>query len=272
MPARTKEQLKSYFKIGSRPTAGHYSDLIDSVFNVVDNEEIGFNPLGRVLFVDNFFSGSPFEDGGERGFISKPYRSLDEAINDSISGDTIVIYPGIEPYRPINMFKPGISYFAYPGVVIKNNISVSPLEPIFSDAAESAGTVKVYGYAEFEEDGATVAELTKALSKIEFKGASIKLNLEEAALVIAANAKLLLESTTIVSTVEDTATDAAIENSGIVRIKDTSMISDAASPARSLGGSGVFEIMGTFSTNMSLKSGTVPMGGTFNYDENYQVF
>jgi len=113
MPIRDQETLKEYFSKGRRPTAGHYEDLIDSIYGAIGN----INP-------DASYSATLFVDGGTevtegmRGSVNLPFNTIEAALNASQSGDLIIIFPFSGIYEAPNLYRGNINYYAFPGVII----------------------------------------------------------------------------------------------------------------------------------------------------------
>lgn len=143
MPQKTREELKVYYEQGSAPVQGQHEDLIDSFLNIVDDSAgiIQPSPLGKTLFVDANASGP-----GLRGNIYQPYQNPNQALLDATSGDTIILLPG--EYICTNLYKPGVSYYAFPGVVVIHEDNVYAL---FDDSSHGVGFINFKGFAKFIE-------------------------------------------------------------------------------------------------------------------------
>ena len=89
------------------------------VGNLIGTSSYYSLPNNQVLFVTP--SGS--DTTGLRNRIDYPFQTLTGAHSASISGDTIVVFPGT--YSDYNLGKNGVNWFAYPGAKIYYNSPVS---------------------------------------------------------------------------------------------------------------------------------------------------
>lgn len=145
MAIKTKEELYTYYKSGDKTTEGQWFDLIDSLFNILDNGD-DLNPYtyNRILFVD----AAATLDAPVKGQLIRPYASVNDAYGEAVSGDLIVIFAGT--YNCNNLFKDGVSYYAFPGVVLVND-ALSSSDSLFTDTIfTEGGFCRLMGYAELQ--------------------------------------------------------------------------------------------------------------------------
>lgn len=146
MPAKSRVELKAFFKSGSKASQSQYIDLIDSFYGLTgDNSNVLPDVFQRTLFVDeNAVPGT-----GEKGKLNNPFATLGEARLAAQSGDTIIVFPGT--YTTGNLFKPGVNYYALEGVTIITS-GMSAFAPVlFTDQVGAisgeGGICGLYGRA-----------------------------------------------------------------------------------------------------------------------------
>lgn len=149
MPIKTKPELKVYYERGSRASESQWFDLIDSLFNILDDgDELVPHEYQNVLYVDAASTVT-----GVVGDITNPYANPNLAQADADSGDLIVIFPG--SYSVDNLFKAGVSYFAFPGVTLTNagnSIGGGPPAFFHDFAPIPAGECTLRGFADLIDD------------------------------------------------------------------------------------------------------------------------
>ena len=298
MPQRSREVLKTYFAKGTRPTADHYIDLIDSFgLTAPDGTTNGdgtieIKPFGRTLFVDNFTEPSTADLDGVRGVITRPYSTLQEAILDANAGDLIVILPSQTPYSATQLFVPGLSYYAFPGVIIENTASGTPI--FFGQAS---GVCKLTGYATLRTSvGGMIARVDGSGAQLHIECSTIEGGALEKIIEIAApsnfgdNApKVLVERAKITSSAVVPPPEPPVDGeeppvappsmpliqnqNGIIRLKNIEIISSTQATAiESIGGFGVYEILGSVTSNMRPSVDANVTVGHLSFNEQISVW
>lgn len=100
--------------------------------------------MGNTLFVSG--KGKTVANGAERESISNHFSSLTEAKNAALSGDNIIIAPGVYT-NPGNLWKDGVTYFFNKGA------QVNFTGALFTPSANQ--TCSVLGYGDFTQTGAS---------------------------------------------------------------------------------------------------------------------
>lgn len=284
MPVRTKEELRSFFQPGRRPLSSHFIDVVDSF--LIDPSGSGspgdgildINAYSKTLFVDN---GANSAIAGIKGFINKPYSSIDDALVDATIGDTIVIFASGTNYTPAQMFKAGVKYFAYPGVKIVTDAIAS--SALFTDGS-GAGVCEFYGEAEIVlAPGDKAVDLTQDGSQLILKCKSIEtaangtsFSLSSLATLNQDRPKLMLEGTVVLSQADNnTVTEPVIDNqNGIVRLKNAELLTtNALNSINAFGNvAGIYEIIGNVTTNMTNEANVNISVGHLSYNKDISVW
>ncbi len=99
-------------------------------------------PVGNLVWVD---SVNGVDGAAKRGRVTIPFRTITSALNAAVSGDTIVVLPGVytEALTPRDL----INFYFYPGA----SIQLSGAAPIFSVTTPIKFAIR--GYGEFNQTG-----------------------------------------------------------------------------------------------------------------------
>ena len=167
--SKFKESINTTFDVQSPITAawdaGTYKIELGSIHGLVNT--------GKSVHVNNT-SGTD-----DRGLLSpydftQPFASIIEAKAAAISGDTIIVWPGLYEDE-YDILKAGVDYFFLPGTTVVQTSSYANSVPLFRDAG--AITSNVFGYGKFITSSNTqkgLISVANASSKIRIEASLLQ--------------------------------------------------------------------------------------------------
>jgi hypothetical protein len=143
-PRMTKTQRDSIAVVGGDAGMMIYntSDDVSQIWNGTT-----WITTGASLITNNtvYVSENGVDVKGARNDLNFPFLTLEAAVAASLSGDTIIVYPGA--YFPVSgLFKEGVNWYFHSGAVITN--SIVEVAHLINITGGSIGG-NVYGHADF---------------------------------------------------------------------------------------------------------------------------